>query len=226
MSKVIIYHGSEKIIEQPTFGAGSQRNDYGRGFYCTESEELAKEWACSKNHNGFANKYELNTNGLSILNLNSEKYNILNWLAVLTSNRTYWENSAISETAKDYLRQNFMVDTSCYDIITGYRADDSYFSFAQDFVSGAISYQKLSEAMRLGKLGEQIVLMSKKAFDSVKFIDAIPAKSNIYFPKKNQRDRAARKEYRQRKKQTADVSELYIIDIMREEIKQNDPRLF
>lgn len=226
MSKIIIYHGSEKIIEQPAFGAGSQRNDYGRGFYCTESEELAKEWACSKNNNGFANKYELDTDGLSMLNLNSKEYNILNWLAVLTSNRTYWENSAISETAKDYLRQNFMVDTSGYDIITGYRADDSYFSFAQDFVSGAISYQKLSEAMRLGKLGEQIVLMSKKAFDSVKFIDAIPAESNIYFPKKNQRDRAARKEYRQRKKQTADVSELYIIDIMREEIKQNDPRLF
>lgn len=226
MSKIIIYHGSEKIIEQPTFGAGSPRNDYGRGFYCTESEELAKEWACSKNNNGFANKYELNTEGLSILNLNSKEYNILNWLAVLTSNRTYWENSAISETAKDYLRQNFMVDTSGYDIITGYRADDSYFSFAQDFVSGTISYQKLSEAMRLGKLGEQIVLMSEKAFHSIKFIEAIPAECNIYFPKKNQRDRTARKEYRQRKKQTADVSELYIIDIMREEIKQNDPRLF
>ncbi len=226
MSKIIIYHGSEKIIEQPTFGAGSPRNDYGRGFYCTENEELAKEWACSKNNNGFANKYELDTNNLSILNLNGKEYNILNWLAVLTSNRTYWENNAISETAKDYLRQNFMVDTSGYDIITGYRADDSYFSFAQDFVSGAISYQKLSEAMRLGKLGEQIVLMSERAFNSVKFIDAIPAESSIYFPKKNQRDRAARREYRQRKKQIADVSELYIIDIMREEIKQNDPRLF
>lgn len=226
MSKITVYHGSNKIIEHPAFGTGSPRNDYGRGFYCTESEELAKEWACSKNNNGFANKYELDTDGLSILNLNGKEYNILNWLAVLTAHRTYWENSSISETAKDYLKRNFMIDTSEYDIIRGYRADDSYFSFAQDFVSGAISYQQLSAAMRLGKLGEQIVLMSKKAFNAVRFIDAIPAECNIYFPKKNQRDRAARKEYRQRKTQAADVSGLYIIDIMREEIKQNDPRLF
>ena len=38
---MIIYHGSEKIIEKPVFGKGNLRNDYGKGFYCTESEELA-----------------------------------------------------------------------------------------------------------------------------------------------------------------------------------------
>lgn len=37
-----------------------------------------------------------------------------------------------------------------------------YFSFAQDFVAGVISLEKLSEAMRLGKLGEQIVLKSPR----------------------------------------------------------------
>lgn len=42
-----------------------------------------------------------------------------------------------------------------------------YFSFAQDFVAGVISLEKLSEAMRLGKLGEQIVLKSPKAFDQI-----------------------------------------------------------
>ena len=97
---MILYHGSEKIIETPIFGKGSKNNDYGRGFYCTENEELAKEWACSNNKDGFANKYELNMNGLNVLYLNSEKYNLLNWLAGLTKHRTYWENSAVSETAK------------------------------------------------------------------------------------------------------------------------------
>ena len=55
---MILYHGSEKIIDAPEFGKGNSHNDYGRGFYCTENEELAKEWACSNNNNGFANKYE------------------------------------------------------------------------------------------------------------------------------------------------------------------------
>ncbi len=222
---MIIYHGSEKIIEKPVFGKGNLRNDYGKGFYCTESEELAKEWACSNNKNGFANKYELSLEGLNILYLNSDKYNVLHWLAILTKNRTYWENSTISETAKKYLAQNFMIDTSEYDVIIGYRADDSYFSFARDFVSGTISYRQLSEAMRLGKLGEQVVLISKKAFENISYLSNSPADSEVYYSRKKERDRKARQEYR-RTKQAEDLeNELFIIDIIREEMKQNDLRL-
>lgn len=39
-----LYHGSKDIIEHPRYGAGKPYNDYGRGFYCTESLDLAKEW--------------------------------------------------------------------------------------------------------------------------------------------------------------------------------------
>lgn len=47
---MILYHGSDKQITVPTFGAENPRNDYGLGFYCTESIDLAKEWACQKKH--------------------------------------------------------------------------------------------------------------------------------------------------------------------------------
>ncbi len=222
---MIIYHGSEKIIESPIFGKGNLRNDYGRGFYCTESEELAKEWACSNNKNGFANKYELSLDGLKILYLNSDQYHVLNWLAILTKNRTYWENSAISETAKKYLAENFMIDLKEYDVIIGYRADDSYFSFARDFVSGAISYRQLSEAMKLGKLGEQVVLMSEKSFQNIRFLSSESADAKIYYLRKKERDRQARKEYRQTKTLGELKNELFMIDIIREGMKQDDPRL-
>lgn len=222
---MIMYHGSEKIIEKPVYGKGNLRNDYGRGFYCTESEELAKEWACSNNKNGFANKYEFDTEGLNILYLNSEKYNILNWLAILTKNRTYWENSTISEVAKKYLAENFMINTTEYDVIIGYRADDSYFSFARDFVSGTISYRQLSEAMKLGNLGEQIVLISEKAFENIRFISNSPADVQVYYTRKKERDRLARKKYRETKSMENLKDELFMIDIIREGMKQNDPRL-
>ena len=45
--KITLYHGSEQIVEAPAFGLGRQNNDFGLGFYCTESEALAKEWAVS-----------------------------------------------------------------------------------------------------------------------------------------------------------------------------------
>ena len=132
----ILYHGSEYLIENPQFGKGSLHNDYGRGFYCTENIELAKEWACGKQTNGYANIYELDMSDLKCLNLNSKEYNILNWLAILADNRTYWQNGSIAEEAKKYIKDHFLLDISGYDVIIGYRADDSYFSFAQDFVSG------------------------------------------------------------------------------------------
>ena len=83
MSKLILYHGSPEIIQTPVFGKGKSYNDYGRGFYCTEHLELAKEWACTENTDGYANKYEIDTKGLSVLNLSSDEYTILHWLALL-----------------------------------------------------------------------------------------------------------------------------------------------
>lgn len=224
MSK-ILYHGSENIIEKPEFGKGARNNDYGKGFYCTENIELAKEWACAKQNNGYANIYEFDLAGLEVLNLNSPEYNIFNWLAILADNRTYWQNGSIAEQAKKYIKDNFLPDISGYDVIIGYRADDSYFSFAQDFVAGVISLQKLSEAMRLGKLGEQIVLKSQKAFEQIKFIGYEDVDAGEYFNKKREREREARQEYRRSKTVTADVNDLFILDIMREEIKNGDARL-
>ena len=219
-----LYHGSENIIEKPVYGKGARYNDYGKGFYCTENVELAKEWACAKQKNGYANIYDLDLSELNVLNLNSGSYNILNWLAILADNRTYWQNGSIAEPAKNYIKENFLPDISTYDVIIGYRADDSYFSFAQDFVSGVISLQKLAQAMRLGKLGEQIVLKSPKAFAQIAGYENADAEE--YYIKKNEREREARRQYRRNKKEKADVNELFILDIMREEIKNGDARLF
>ena len=224
--KKTLYHGSQNIITIPQYGKGARNNDYGKGFYCTEEIELAREWACAKQTNGYVNCYELELSELNILNLNSSEYNILNWLALLADNRTYWQRGSIAEEAKKYITEHFLIDITPYDIIVGYRADDSYFSFAQDFVSGVISLEKLSEAMRLGKLGEQIVLKSPKAFETIYFQNYENVDAEIYYIKKAEREREARREYRRRKKESADIHELFMLDIMREGMENGDTRLF
>ena len=163
--------------------------------------------------------------GLKVIDLNSEDYNILNWLAVLTHNRTYWQNSSISAEAKEYLQKNFYVDISGYDVVVGYRADDSYFTFAQDFVAGAISVQKLKRAMHLGELGKQIVLMTPKAFSNLKFVGAEEADAKIFFTQKMERDNKARRQYREDRATGSDLNELYMLDIMRGKIENGDTRL-
>ena len=191
--KKTIYHGSDKIIEKPLFGFGKVRNDYGLGFYCTEELGMAKEWGVSKDANGYANIYEIETSGLTVINLNSPQYTILHWLSVLLENRIFDVSSALAQEAKEYLLKNFTVPYKDFDLITGYRADDSYFSFAQDFINGTISVRQLANAMKLGKLGNQFVLKSQKAFDALKFKGYEVAEYSEWFSKKDLRDKNARR---------------------------------
>ncbi|MFG6372857.1 MAG: DUF3990 domain-containing protein [Oscillospiraceae bacterium] len=224
MSKLVLYHGSPDIIEKPTFGKGKSYNDYGRGFYCTEHIELAKEWACTEGTDGYANKYELNTAGLSVLNLSSDDYTILNWLAILMLHRKSRLPAPIAKQGREYLIQNFLPYFQNYDAVIGYRADDSYFSFARAFVSNTISLKQLGHAMRLGKLGEQFVLKSPKAFEAIRFIDYTVADNTIYYAKRKARDDEARAAF-MKELETDDINGIFIRDIIREEIKADDPRL-
>lgn len=224
MSKLILYHGSQNIIEKPAFGKGKAYNDYGRGFYCTEHIELAKEWACTEGTDGYANKYEIETDGLSVLNLSSDKYTILNWLAMLMVHRKGRLSTPVAKRGRDYLIENFLPDFKGYDAIIGYRADDSYFSFARSFVMNTISLKQLGNAMRLGKLGEQFVLKSEKAFDAIRFIDYTVANTSEYYAKRKARDDEARAAY-YKELEKEDIDGLFMRDIIREEIKPDDPRL-
>lgn len=224
MAKIILYHGSPEIVEVPVFGKGKSYNDYGKGFYCTEHIELAKEWACTEGVDGYANRYEIETDGLNILNLSDDKFTILHWLALLMKNRKGRLSTPIMKRGKEYLLEHYLPDISGYDVIIGYRADDSYFSFAKSFVNNAISLKQLGNAMRLGKLGEQFVLKSRKAFDTIKFLDYTVADNTEYYFKRKTRDDEARAAY-YKELENEDLDGIFMRDIIREEIKPDDPRL-
>lgn len=215
MDKLKLYHGSSEIIEKPLYGLGKARNDYGRGFYCTEESELANEWACGEGKDGFVNCYEIETDGLNILNLSAEEYSILHWLTLLMENREVRLTTPIMKTGTEWLKKNYMIDIGDYDIVIGYRADDSYFSFARAFVNNEISLEQLSYAMRLGNLGEQVVLKSEKAFQSLKFISYKTADSTIYYTRRKARDDEARSLYNKEIEKEA-LNGVYIRDLIRE----------
>lgn len=89
MSTVKLLHGTDHIIERPDFLSGNPHNDYGKGFYCTEEDEMAREWACKNNTKGFVNIYDFNTHTLRVLNLSDGNHNILNWIALFLKYRTF-----------------------------------------------------------------------------------------------------------------------------------------
>lgn len=142
-------------------------------------------------------------------------YSILNWLAILLENRKFVVAEGLPQRAKEYLLENFMVDYKNYDVIVGYRADDSYFSYASDFVNNTLSLNDLGEAMRLGKLGEQVVLKSRKAFEALAFVEAIEVSRDEYYAKYKLRDEEARNKYRQIAARSMVEEEIYVMDIIR-----------
>ena len=224
MGKITLYHGSQKIIEKPLFGSGKSYNDYGQGFYCTQNFELAKEWACPASEDGFANIYELETDGLKLLDLQTEEFCTLNWLAILVNNRKFDLDTPIMRQGVYYLKENFLPELSVFDYIKGYRADDSYFSFARAFLSNQISYSQLQGAMKLGKLGEQIMLKSERAFEQIAFKGYEIADGKKYYHLRNDRFNKAKEDF-EASLETEDISGLFIRDLILGEVKSDDPRL-
>lgn len=220
--KITVFHGSKNIIERPILGHGNAKNDYGLAFYCTQSVELAKEWACQENQDGFANKYELDVEGLRLLDLDGGEYHILNWLAILLQNRTFRLNSDLTQRSADYISEYYLPEYESYDVIVGYRADDSYFSFANAFLNNSISLERLEEVMYLGNLGEQVAIKSQRAFDNLTFLEARRVDSLEYYPKRLKRDQEARDSFFANR---FSENGTYMIDIMRQQWRDDDERL-
>ena len=222
----IIYHGSQQIVEVPQYGIGKEYNDYGRGFYCAESIELAKEWACPVKNDGYSNKYILHMDGLNTMHLAEGKFNILSWLAILLAHRKFDITSPVGNQAREFILDRFLPDTEGVDVMIGYRADDSYFSFAEDFVNNTISLRDLNLAMQLGTLGEQIVLLSKRSFGQIEFVEHEVADYREYYYKRAQRDQNARAAYKNHKKNLQQlVNDVFVLDMIREDMQYDDPRL-
>lgn len=207
-----LYHGSKVIVNRPQLRLGKLNNDFGRGFYCTQDIEKAKEWACKNNEDGYVNVYELNNSNLKVLDLTKEEYSVLNWISILLKNRTFNIDNPISLYAKEFLINRYSIDTSKFDIVIGWRADDSYFSYAQSFIENSLSLESLTKAMKLGNLGKQIVLVSNKAFKNIKYLDSISVDKNEYYTKFKINDTKARINYQKIK---SFENETYVMDIIR-----------
>lgn len=222
MSDLVLYHGSPHIVKRPVFGEGKKWNDYGQGFYTTENIDMAREWAVGEDANGYVNRYFLTLDSLKMLDLS--KYTLLHWLTVLLINRKFEVTTSLERMGKEWLIENFNIEMEKFDIIKGYRADDSYFSFARAFLSNGISLSQLSRAIDFGKFGEQVMLRSEKAFENIRFDDYEEVDSLVYYPLRLKRDEKARQRFRELTEDD-DIAGIYMRDIIRERITADDERI-
>ncbi|WP_027398009.1 DUF3990 domain-containing protein [Anaerovibrio lipolyticus] len=198
MGKIILYHGTSDKETKPTYGLGNDKHDYGRGFYLTEDYELAKEWAvCRPNEkNGWVHKYELDTDGLNILDFQTK--DILAWLAELMKHRDASDTKRYRMLSAKFI-EKYGVDASGYDVIKGWRANASYFYIAKEFVRDNVDVDILEELLSLGGLGIQYCIKTEKAYSKLREFDSeMSAVDYAEFNKRyNLRDATARRKMRE-----------------------------
>ena len=214
-----IYHGSSSIVRNPKFGAGRAFNDFGLGFYCSESLSHASEWAVRNGSNGFVTAYALDCSGLRIIDLCSPQYSLMHWLYLLLVFREF-DPSTHLHVAKEYISKEFAVDYQACDCIAGYRADNCSYALAADFLNNRLSYETLHSIIRKEDIGRQFVLKSNRAFDRILYTGYETAHSMKHYPAKVSRELRYIKSA-----QTADAGGLYISQMIEEGIKSYDTRL-
>ena len=164
--KMVLYHGSDRIVQKPLFGFGKEDNDYGSGFYTTEDIEKARAWAVVNGANSaVCNKYSIDLSQLNILRL--DDYGPLAWIAEIIEHR-----GTRTEEAKiigEKFVEKYKINTDTADIIIGYRADDSYIDIVDAFLKNQLSIEEVDRLFHKGNLGQQVFIKSQKAFDNLSF---------------------------------------------------------
>ena len=212
------YYGADSLVIKPEFNKGNPSNDYGLGFYLTKDKELARLWATKFDHDGYLIEYEVDVDELKVLQLATiEDQDVLTWISLLISHRFSKEEREENSDNINWLEEHFPFSLGDYDVIIGYRADDSYFDYSRDFVRNDLSLEILKDAMRIGKLGTQFVLMSQRAFEHIKYVKSeVVHKSEEYH---NFRIKT-KAEYLKIKKED-DINNTFLRDIMRRMNKKN-----
>lgn len=159
-----LYHGSPNAAVKPEYGLGDVRHDFGKGFYLTDSPELAKEWSVyrPKSQDGWVHAFDLELNGLKVLDFRQAD-KVFAWVAELMKHRDADESAAYRRRAPSFIKK-FGIDTESCDVLVGWRADASYFYIVKAFVRGEVDADCLPDLLKLGGFGVQYVVKSQAAY--------------------------------------------------------------
>lgn len=150
MSKKIIYHGSNVIVEKPKVIVGNYTKDFSWGFYCTQNLGQAKKWAISRagiHDPGCVSCYEYDT---SIdVKLQIFKGVTDEWLDFIAYCRNGGEHD--------------------FDIVVGPMADDQIWDHVNAFLRKDMTRERFMELARFKHTTDQISFHTEKAFSTLTF---------------------------------------------------------
>lgn len=159
---MIIYHGSNLVVEKPKLIAQNRYLDFGYGFYTTTNKAQAISFADKV----YKRKRE-GSKQISIYEIDEEK--LFSECSVLRfdSPNEAWLDFVAENRSGNYEGEN-------YDVVYGPVANDDVYTTFTLYQSGALSKEHTLETLKIKKLYDQMVFTSEKALSFLKFVGTIP----------------------------------------------------
>ncbi len=154
---MILYHGSNVIVEKPVLVKQNRFLDFGFGFYTTTNKEQAKDFAVKVT--------DKRKNGTATLNI----YEVDETKAFAECNVLSFDEP--DEAWLDFVAQNRqgMYSGEKYDLIYGPVANDDVYRTITLYMTGILSKEQTLEALKIRKLYNQLVFTSEKSLGYIKF---------------------------------------------------------
>ncbi len=159
---MIIYHGSNLVVEKPKLIAQNRYLDFGYGFYTTTNKAQAISFADKV----YKRKHE-GSKQISIYEIDEEKLFAECSVLRFDSPNEAWLDFVAENRSGNY-------EGESYDVVYGPVANDDVYTTFTLYQSGALSKEQTLETLKIKKLYDQMVFTSEKALSFLKFVGTIP----------------------------------------------------
>lgn len=154
---MILYHGSNTVVEMPRLIEQNRFLDFGYGFYTTtnkaQAENFAKKVVVRRGGIPTVNMYEIDDNiGSELLKIKRFNAPDEEWLDFVSTHR------------------NGTYDGEQYDLIIGAVANDDVYRTLQVYSSGLLTKAQALEALKIKKLFNQYVFATNEAISFLKYV--------------------------------------------------------
>ena len=147
MESQLIYHGSRVTVEEPEIRREKFYKDFYWGFYCTLLEPQALRWAVRFGKPGVVNVYRYQAN--PALRVKTFPEMTEDWLDFIAACRSGQPHD--------------------FDIVEGPMADDTIFTYVQDFIDGRISREAFWALAKFKHPTHQISFHTARALSTITF---------------------------------------------------------
>lgn len=154
---MILYHGSNTVVEKPRLIEQNRFLDFGYGFYTTtnksQAESFAKKVVVRRGGTPTVNIYEIDDNiGKELLKIKRFSAPDEEWLDFVSAHR------------------NGTYSGEQFDLIIGAVANDDIYRTLQVYSTGLLTKEQALEALKIKKLFDQYVFATNEAIKLLKFV--------------------------------------------------------